>query len=247
VSKTNNTRQVDTRRSFLLTYSQADLTKYSDCKAFSELVLEAMKSVKSTRQIKEWACCQEKHSDGGTHYRMSVNLSGTRRWQPIKNHVYKNTGVSVNFATKNCGYVAAYRYVCKDKAKEEVLHSEGHTSLEAIHTPKTNKAMCRFSNSRSEKRKSLSFEGSQGASSSSAKRTRLSKQNVAEFLIKNNIKSDDELLLAANKRKAAGEPDLHNIVINSNSKALSELVSLTWRIENAPKVVERQKKSALMS
>lgn len=91
MSKTNNTRQVDTRRSFLLTYSQADLTKYSDCKAFSELVLEAMKSVKSTRQIKEWACCQEKHSDGGTHYRMSVNLSGTRRWQPIKNHVYENT------------------------------------------------------------------------------------------------------------------------------------------------------------
>jgi len=26
------------------------------------------------------------------------------------------------------------------------------------------------------------------------------------------------------------------------SKALSELVSLTWRMENAPKVVERQKK-----
>jgi len=147
------------------------------------------------------------------------------------------------FSSKNCGYVAAYRYVCKDKAKEDVLHSEGHTLLESIHTPKTKKAMRRFSDSRSEKRKSLSFEGNQGVSSScSAKRKRLSKQNVAEFLIKNNIKTDDELLLAANKRKAAGEPDLHNFVINSNSKALSELVSLTWRMENAPKVVERQKK-----
>ena len=49
--------------------------------------------------------------------------------------------VSVNFATKNCVYVAAYRYVCKNKALTDVLHSLGHSDMSNILSPATKNAM----------------------------------------------------------------------------------------------------------
>ena len=120
------------RRSFLLTYSQADMTRFPTCQSFADVVMEAFDMVKSSRTVKEWACCKEKHTNGGTHYHLCVNISGSRRWNPVKNHIYNKHSIAVNFATNNCGYVAAYRYVCKDKPIEDVLHSDNHTDLKTI-------------------------------------------------------------------------------------------------------------------
>ena len=64
---------------------------------------------------KKWACFKEKHVDGGKHYHIALKLIGTRIWGSTKNYIYNWHKISVNFATKNGGYVAAYRYACDDK------------------------------------------------------------------------------------------------------------------------------------
>ena len=100
----------ESRRAFLLTYSQADLSRFNNCKKFAECVLTALHEGKSNKSVLEWACCMEDHADGvGKHFHMAIKLSGTRRWRPVKKPIYEHHGISVNFATENCGYVAAYR------------------------------------------------------------------------------------------------------------------------------------------
>jgi len=92
------------RRTFLLTYSQADLSKYPDCQSFVSVILEALEKCKSSSTVKEWACCQELHADRGSHYHMSINLSAPRRWNTIKNYIYNRHNFWVNFATQSgCG------------------------------------------------------------------------------------------------------------------------------------------------
>ena len=227
------------RRSFLLTYTQADISRIPTCKKFAEVVMEGFEHVKSSRTVKEWACCQEKHANGGTHYHLCVNLSGSRRWNPVKNYIYNKHNISVNFATSNCGYVAAYRYVCKDKAIEEVLHSTNHTDLKSINTPKTKKAM--KTNSDNRKRKSINFNAEkETVPQKEFKPKRLSKHHVAEFILRNKIKTEEELYAISKQRKEDGEPDIYNFIVNCNPKSVSDLVAVTWKIENAQEVVTRK-------
>ena len=51
--------------------------------------------------------------------------------------IYNKHKISVNFTTKNCGYVAAYRYVCKDKPLTDVLHGPVHSAMSKISSPVT--------------------------------------------------------------------------------------------------------------
>lgn len=235
------------RRVFLLTYSQADLKRFPTCQSFSEMVVDAFESVQSSRTIKEWACCQEKHSDGGFHYHMSISLTGSRRWNPVKEFIYNKHRISVHFSTKTCGYVAAYRYVCKDKNAEDVLHSQGHTHLEQITTPKTNKAMRRFSESRKEKRKSICFsdDATNSGISKPAIKKRLTNADVAALMVKENITGENELMRLAYQRNQSGEGDLHNFILNKSPKALSDLVATTWKMQNAQSTLLRQNKERM--
>ena len=145
----------ESRRTYLLTYSQADLGRCPTFLSFPEMILGACESVKSSRKIKQWACSREQHQNGGSHYHMPIAFDGTRRWKPIKDYIYNNENISINCSTKTLGYVVADRYVCKEKPPEEVLHSPEHTKLKDIVTPKTTKAMHKCSDIRKEKRKSL--------------------------------------------------------------------------------------------
>ena len=121
-SKEDKSKQAQ-RRVFLITYSQANLLKFPTCMAFAEAVVVAFGST----QVVEWACCREPHKDGGVHYHMSISFRSSRRWGPVKRHFLENHDVSLNFTEDTCGYVAAYRYVCKNKGPDEVAHSPGHT------------------------------------------------------------------------------------------------------------------------
>ena len=232
-------------RSYLITYSQADTTKVPTCRSFVSLIENSFGALKSSRSILEWACCQEPHSDSGVHYHMAINLSGSRRWLPLRNYLAKEHGISVNFSTKQCGYVAAYRYVCKDKPIESVLHSENHTNL--MSTPKTMKAMKTLRSKRSEKRRSLSFvatatPSSEATPSCSKKPKRMTKEKVAAFLLSENIRTEEALYLLAKRRKERGEPDIYNFLLNTNANVVSHLVNVTWKIENVEKALERKNK-----
>lgn len=224
------------RRTFLLTYSQADMNKVPSKESFVKLVTNAFESVKSSQKMKQWACCMEEHQNGGFHYHMCVNLSGPRRWNPIKHHIYQTDNISVNFSLNSSGgYVAAYRYVIKNKPITEVLHSAGHVNLEMADSPKTSKAM----KGNSARRKSQGI----APTTPNYKRKRLSNEQVARLMLKENLKSEQELFLFANQRKECGESDLYSFVLSKSPKGLSDLINTTWKIEQASSTLQRDRKS----
>ena len=51
------------RRSYLITYSQADLLKFPTRESFALAVVDAFTSERSQVKPQHWACCVEQHSD----------------------------------------------------------------------------------------------------------------------------------------------------------------------------------------
>ena len=143
-SDKNDFVQSDSRRTYLLTYSQADVDKFPECLSFSKCVLQVFQIGKSKSVVKEWACSEGLHANVGKHYHMPVDLSGTRRWKPIKDEIYKKHGISVHFQSKSCGYVATYHYFIKEKPICNILDSNRYTDLASIGSPRTKNAMKTF-------------------------------------------------------------------------------------------------------
>ena len=228
------------RRAFLITYSQADLEKVPNSMRFAEIVLQAFNEGGSSRKVVQWCCCMEDHADGGKHYHLAILFSGSRRWSSIKNAVRQVHGILLHFSCQHVGYVAAYRYVIKDKSIETVLHSPEHPDIEIIKHPPTKDAM-KGNSSQAKKRK---LEG-ECSSEKQGKPPRLSNSEVCTFMVKNNIKSKNQLMCITNQRAATGENDLHSFIVNKNPKSLADLISTTWEIENAPQVFERSNKSRI--
>lgn len=230
-------RERENRRVYLITYARANLDRFPNCLAFSDIVLEAFNNGKSSKKVVEWACCIEDHADGAKHFHMAVKLNGTRRWNPVKNFIYKKYGISLHFSSKHYGYVAAYRYVCKEKDQTEVLHSPNHTNMESIGSPRTKKAMHVSSSSSARRKHSTEDNGQQREF---VKRKRLSNSDVAEFMVSNNIRKESELMAVALQRSQNGEKDLHAFILNKTPKALAELIQTTWKVQEAPATVERE-------
>ena len=229
-------------RTYLLTYSRADLNLVPTTNSFSDIVLDAFSVGNSKVFIEYWATCIEDHSDGdGKHYHMALKLNGTRRWSPIHDYIYKKLKISINFSTSNCGYLAAYRYVCKNKPYESVLHSIDHPNLKNAKSPNSKKGFVKFSEN-SKKRRSNTHDMS--TTRPTAKR-RLSNCDVAKFLVKNEIKTDIELMSDANKRQSEGEPDLFSFVLNKSPKSLTDLITVTWKMHNAPKQIMSERKDRM--
>ena len=237
----------ESRRTYLLTYSKADMERFPDCTSFANCILEAFDSGKSSAKVVQWATCIENHTDGKSkHFHMAVKLSATRRWYAVSKYLQDKHKIQVNFSNEHCGYVAAYRYVCKDKDLQEVLHSPGHTNLSQVGSPRTKNAMNKFS---ANARKCRSEEPTPSSSSSTkpkvSKPKRLSNTDIAEFLIKNNLKTENELMVVAKKRHDDGERDIYSFIMNKSPKALSDLVNTTWKLQNAQHVEDRISKSRI--
>ena len=153
----------------------------------------------------------------------------------------------VNFSSKHCGYIAAYRYVWKDKTTQDVLYSPNHVNLAKLGSPRTKNAMKQFSTNAEKRRstvvKKASDSETQVKKAKVTKPKRLSNTDVSEFLLKHNIKT--ELMVIAKQRPDDGEKDIYNFIVNKTQKALSELVSTTWKIQNAPAIVECHSKSRI--
>ena len=230
-------------RTYLLTYSKADLSVVPNQRAFTDIVLEAF-SIGSAKVIVEhWATCTENHADGEhQHYHMALKLSGTRRWRPLHQHIYKTRKISVNFSSKSYGYLAAYRYVCKDKPYESVLHSTVHPNLKDAKSPVSKRG---FTQSSQNSKKRQCSEGTPLKAKSTPAKRRLSNSEVAKFLVENDIKTDTHLMSVANQRQSEDQPDLFNFILNKSSKSLSELICVTWKMHSAPKTIERQHKCRL--
>lgn len=147
------------RMVFLITYSQANLTLFPTSESFGQ---EVAKAFGGEKLVKEWACCIEDHANGGKHFHMSIKFFRSQRFKPVKKYFMKKFNVSLHFKMRSIGYVAAYKYVCKQKPVDQVAHSVGHTPMSDIRTPKTKKAMLKYSiNSQAKRKKGESSKGKQ--------------------------------------------------------------------------------------
>lgn len=250
------------RRVFLITYSQADLAIFPTKERFAQEVVTAF----GEQKIVEWVCCMEDHADGGVHFHMAISFHRSERFAPVKKAFLKKFNVSLHFKLRTLGYVAAYRYVCKDKPVEEVLHSEGHSAMSNIRTPQTSKAMAKFSANSAVKRKApakrqlhmedesdsaLESEGEEEQLEVEEEEeeefmpVKLKSLEVSEFIVKEGIRSRKVLLHVADQRAENGQRDLKAFVLGHSKKVLNELIDTTWEMKEAGPSLAREKKTRL--
>jgi len=235
------------RRTYLVTYAQADITKFPTRESFGNMIASHFNAGTSKVKTEYWACCLEKHQDGGSHYHLSLKLNGVKKWHQVKCNINREENIVVHFSSKPSYYIAAYRYITKED--ENVYHSEGHPNLENMNSPPTKNCTLAY---REKKRLQRANSDTPTSSSSSSSRTRpplkkrrLTNLEVADFIINNKIQNSTQLFAEANSRKEAGETDLANFVLARSPKALEDLISNTFRLINSAELLQRKSKSRI--
>ena len=228
------------RRTYLITYSQADREKIPTREYFGSVIEKHFNEGTSKAKVQFWACCLEDHKDGGQHYHLSLKLSAPKKWKQVKERIASEQGIMVHFSDKHDHYIAAYRYVCK--CDKDVFHSPNHPDLRNAKSPKTKKPTKAYRESRKRKAES---SGEQPASNAQRKVRRLSNDDVARIIVRNDIKREKELFALAKMRKNEGESDLSNFILAKSSRSISELMVNTWKLENANSEIEREKSARI--
>lgn len=223
------------RRTYLITYSQANRELFPTRESFGRAIAEAFNSGSSKVKVDYWACALENHKNGGEHYHTSVKLTGPKRWLAVKHVLSSRYDIVVNFSESHDNYYSAFKYICKSDI--EVFHSAGHPNLKEIGSPRTKMSTKAYRKSK-QKNVEQSQEGS--SQSTSKKPKRLSNFDVSEFLVENALKSTTELFAKANEQKKAGKTDLASFVLSRSSKALNDLIDNTWEMEGASAKVARK-------
>ena len=233
------------RRTYLVTYSQADLSKYPSRKEFGEMIKRYFDAGASKVKTEYWACCLEEHNVGGYHYHVSLKLNGVKKWYAVKQNITSKENIVVNFSNKPNHYIAAYRYVTKEDM--DVYLSDGHPNLDNVSSPTSNKGTQAYR----EKRKLVNTHSSTTATpyvkktKHSIKPRRLSNFEVSDFITKNNIQSSTELFSVAHERKEAGQIDLANFLLSRSPKCVEDLLSSTSKLNNSTKLLLRSKLSRM--
>ncbi len=66
------------RKVYLITCSQADISKFPTREQFGEAVAEAFSFGESVVKPKYLVCSKEPHEEGGFHYHVAIKLSGNK-------------------------------------------------------------------------------------------------------------------------------------------------------------------------
>ena len=115
-------------RTYLATYSQADLTKVPSCKDFGRLVKNAFNRGSKQMKVLHWACSMKEHQDHGIHYHLSLKLSEVKRWKQVKDEIMKSHNIVLNFLDQLENYHSAY--ICKSNT--QVCHSKHQPNLKDV-------------------------------------------------------------------------------------------------------------------
>ena len=88
-----------TCRSFLLTYSSADMKKFPTRGSFSNTVVYCFNEGSSKVEACYWVGGREPHPNTSDfHYHMVIKMSGPKRWNLVKRKLQGNHGIVVNFS-----------------------------------------------------------------------------------------------------------------------------------------------------
>ena len=229
------------RRTYLVTYSQADLSKFPTRKGFGKCIKHHFDKGSGKIKVQHWACSREKHQDGGDHYHVALKLTGAKRWKTVKESITATEGIVVNFSDNHDNYYSEYKYISKEDP--EIYHSTNHPNLDDVSSPRTKKSTQAYRQSRKSKAaENLDSEiPKKKAPKSKKENRRLSNFDVSEFLVKHDIHRDTELFAEANSRKEEGQTDLAAFVLSRSSKALNDLIENTWKMHDAKATISREK------
>jgi len=224
------------RRTFLITYSQANRTKFPTRESFGTEVAKAFDNGSGKAKTLYWACALEPHTDRGEHYHVSIKLSGAKRWLSVKNHLHQKHDVVVHFSDSHDNYYSAFKYI--SKSDKDVYQSLGHPNLQEIGSPKTKKCVSVYRTNKKNEQ-TLTQQNAEQNLPKTIKPKRLSNLDVSEFMVTQNIKNQTELFAIADEQKKEGKKDLANYVLSRSTKAINDLIENTWRMESASKRMRR--------
>ena len=124
------------RRTYLITCSKEDLSKFPSREQFGEVVVEEFNCGLGKIKLEYWACCLEQHvNTSGQHYHVLVKLSGPKGWNPIKTYLAERYGTFVHFSESSATCYAAFKYI--PKTDKNVYESPNHPDLKEVGSPKT--------------------------------------------------------------------------------------------------------------
>ena len=75
------------RHTYLVTYVQAELTKFLIRKGFGKQTKKHFNSGSGKVKVQHWTCAIEKRQDGGEHYHVTLKLTRPKRWKPVKQSI----------------------------------------------------------------------------------------------------------------------------------------------------------------
>ena len=200
------------RSVYLITYSQADVTRFATRDSFANAVLRAFD--RTPARVLQYVCSRESHADGGLHYHMAIKLDRNQRWLRVKRSLEATHNIVVNFSGRHPNYYSAYRYVIKED--EDAVYSDNHPLLN--NPPATQAALEVLTQGTRRKRR---------------RADRLTNYEVGEIVRANHLKTRLHLLAFAEKQRAEGKTDLAEFVFNRGKKNIEEIISTSWEMAGA--------------
>ena len=197
------------RRTYLVTYSQANLTKFPTRKEFRKCIKKHFNSGSGKVKVQHWTCAKEKNQNGGVHYHVALKLTCPKRWKSVKESISSKEGIVVNFSDNHDNYYSAYR--CKDD--DSVHHSKHHPNLDDVASLQTKKSTQAYRQASKSYAQENPTDAPQNKKQKTTCRKRLTQFEVSEFLLKNNIRRDTASLLS--KQKKGGRTDRFGSLKNS--------------------------------
>ena len=239
-------------RTYLVTYSNADMNKFPTRQDFARAVVGAF----GGNNVDYYVCGRELHQSGEPHYHLAIRLHRSMRWGSTKRKLIDEYGIVVNFSEPPGGgfYCRAYAYVTKqDKEAEKGGILIEHPPLHKLKAQSTSNAAKANATYR-EKRKSAAAASAAAATTVSEgkkkkekkeKEKRLEKYDVVMLIRQHMLKNDDELLAFGEKRAEAGETDLSRYLVKLGMRGRNELMVDAWKMAAAVQNVSISKKSRI--
>ena len=236
----------DTRKVYLVTYSQADLVKFPSRYEFAMAIVNSFTHGRT--KVIQWCCCMEDHKTCGKHYHIALKLNRVQRWLASKRYLKDHYDITVHYSSKHHNYYSAWQYVTK--SDQEYLQSERHPDLRNSNEPRT--ATASRAKRQSRKLHELltdEFEMSASESEEPPKKRkqkkRLSAFDVSEIIQNKNIKTITELQALAQQQKTEGKTDLAEFILSRSPRLVADILNTSWQMLNADKKLTRSMKSRL--
>ena len=259
----------------LVTWSQAQESLLDDPansrKSFGEMLVTLFKEhltrTKSPATVKYWACAKERHTNGGIHFHCAIKFTKRVRWVTIAKSLCEDRDIFVNFQSFQSRYNHAWEYITKED--RDVVKSGAHPRMMVIppknirpsrsrqiqDTQDSSQLPLNTANSQANSQAPSSSDPCSEQSSSTTtsasharneKKRSLTRGQLAQIIIENNVKDDMTLCYLGSQCADAGQPELYNwIMDNPMKRQRLNVIETAWSINNAVDTFERQNKSRI--